>query len=87
MIELPLLLKSKHDAFVVPSHISKANFITNKKVSGKVLALEKIKNKKKTDLKNKIILISYADLDMIGYFCTVLKDLLQNMEELTLICQ
>ena len=44
-----------------PSHISKANFTTNKKVSGKVLALETIKNKKKTDLKNKIILIEGAD--------------------------
>lgn len=61
MIELPVLLKSKHEAYVIPSHISKANFITNKKVSGKILALGTIKNEKKTDLKNKIILIEGAD--------------------------
>ena len=47
MIELPLLLKSKYEVYVIPSHISKANYITNKKVTGKVLALDIAKNKKK----------------------------------------
>ena len=31
LIELPLLIKSNTDVFIVPSQISRANFITNKK--------------------------------------------------------
>ena len=61
-IELPLLIKSKTDAFIIPSQISRANFITNKKIIGKSFFLSnnhgKFNNK---ELKNKIILIEGAD--------------------------
>ena len=61
-IELPLLIKSKTDAFIIPSQISRANFITNKKIIGKCYFLRNNHGKfNNNELKNKIILIEGAD--------------------------
>lgn len=62
LIELPLLIKSNTDAFIIPSQISRANFVTDKRITGETFYIKD--NKKKLNnnkLKNKIILIDGAD--------------------------
>ena len=62
LIELPLLIKSNTDAFIVPSQISRANFITNKKAIGETFYIRNNNNRfNNNELKNKIVLIEGAD--------------------------
>ena len=62
LIELPLLIKSNTDAFIVPSQLSRANFITDKKVTGESFYIRNNNNKfNNNELKNKIVLIEGAD--------------------------
>ena len=58
MIELPVLLKSKHEAYVIPSHISKANFITSSVASGLLVFIDQ---RQKSGLNGKIVAIPSAD--------------------------
>ena len=58
------------------------NFITSKRIIGKVLNLS---NKTKNILENKIVLIENADPDLIGFLQRKSKVLLHSMEDLILI--
>lgn len=60
LILLPPLLSSKNDFYYLQYYISKPNFITSKKISGKIVNLTK-NNKNQLELENKIILIEHAD--------------------------
>ena len=61
-IELPTLIKSNTDSFIVPSQISMPNFISNRKVIGKKIYLDNKTQKINSRLlKNKIVMIEGAD--------------------------
>jgi len=60
LILLPPLLSSKNDFYYLQYYISKPNFITSKKISGKIVNLTK-NNKNQLELENRIILIEHAD--------------------------
>lgn len=62
LIELPILIKSNTDGYIVPSQISRPNFISNKKVLGKKFFLNnKTQNLNNGQLNNKIVMIEGAD--------------------------
>lgn len=60
-IKTPQLIIDSSYIDVVPFQTNKANFITDKKVSGGVLVIDKLINIKKTVFRNKIVLIENAD--------------------------
>jgi len=57
-LELPPVIQTDEDFFVVSSMVSRPNFITQKRVSGEVVNLDQEHN---ADIKDKIVLITRAD--------------------------
>lgn len=74
MIRLPQLLIDISNVFIVPFQVSHPNFITNKKITGKILII--INKINKYDLANKIIVVEGADPGYDWIFSQKIKGLI-----------
>jgi phosphohistidine swiveling domain-containing protein len=74
MIRLPQILINISDVFIVPFQVSHPNFITNKKITGKILII--INKINKYDLANKIIVVEGADPGYDWIFSQKIKGLI-----------
>lgn len=60
-LEIPDFIKSKNDFYEFEKSTVKPNYVLSKEITGKIIEITNLKNLKKKDLRNKIILLDSAD--------------------------